>query len=444
MKAKTKSLIHVVSSGMLWTYCLVPGMAKDVLRPKAEHVILVSIDGFRPHFYLSDKRKAICKTMITMRKSGAYAKRVLPPYPSLTYPSHAAIITGVSPARHKITANTKFRPPKIEDRGFWFARDVKVKTLWERADKVGLKIASLSWPSSADTQSIDWNFPEFWSSASGPELYRMKHFATPAVLKLADKFGGRYWGRLLSKAHKRDTLMTELAVELIKTKKPNLVLLHLIQLDKYQHRYRPSSRRINTALMRVDQLIRKLRHAVEEAGIKDETAMILLGDHGFSKVDYSIAPNALLVRNGFITMQGKKVKSWKAMVKNTGGSAGVYLKDVTDSKTLRAVRALFEKNNYDEEGEPRYEIIEKEELLELKGPSDPVFYLEAEPLIYVFKVFKWRLSWIRQLNAVFCTNHLGQKELQKSLDIPTVAVLLGFEMPKTDGRVLEEILITDK
>src|SRR5690348_17185528 len=73
------------------------------------HVILVSIDGFEPDYYLHPGEPGVTLPNIeSLRDSGSYAAGVLVQYPSLTFPSHTSIATGVTPARHGVPVNTIF------------------------------------------------------------------------------------------------------------------------------------------------------------------------------------------------------------------------------------------------------------------------------------------------------------------------------------------------
>src|SRR5262245_40681567 len=72
----------------------------------AEHVVLISVDGFRPDFYLEEDWAM--PMVRQMAREGAKAEGVRSVFPSVTYPSHTTIITGALPARHGIYYNTPF------------------------------------------------------------------------------------------------------------------------------------------------------------------------------------------------------------------------------------------------------------------------------------------------------------------------------------------------
>lgn len=409
----------------------------------ADYVVIISIDGCRPEFYLPGELSKNCETVTGLRDAGSYAKGAMPAYPSMTYPGHTTIATGVTPSKHGVTANNLFDPPKPDGRGFWFARDVKVPALWDVAHKAGLTVGTVSWPCTAESKSIDWIVPEFWTTGMGNELDLMRRHATPGLLADIDtvtRGDGAAW----------DSYLTKLGAQIIAEHKPNLLLLHLIQTDKAQHHGGRAAADLPAALRNVDANVREIIAATKKAGIFERTTFIVLGDHGFADISKTIAPNWLLAQEGFI-----KDKSWRALVMNTGGSAAVYLKDPKDVVTAKEVRALLEKN-----AAGLYRVIDKDALTKLGGPSDAAFYLEAEPG-YMFSGAHTGKTLVRsstmkgnhgylptnpQMYTGFVASGRGIKK-GVALDVirladvaPTVARLLGLKMDGAEGRVLEEIL----
>ena len=68
-----------------------------------KYVVLITIDGLRPEFYLEEKWGM--PNLRYMMQQGVAAKSVIPVYPSVTYPNHTSLITGVVPARHGVYHN---------------------------------------------------------------------------------------------------------------------------------------------------------------------------------------------------------------------------------------------------------------------------------------------------------------------------------------------------
>ena len=115
---------------------------------QAEPVLLISIDGLQPVDVIeADKRGIQIPNLKRFVKEGSYASGVVGVLPSVTYPSHATLVTGKSPAEHGIIGNTGFDPLQVNQSGwYWYASDYKVSTLWDAATKAGLKTANVHWP----------------------------------------------------------------------------------------------------------------------------------------------------------------------------------------------------------------------------------------------------------------------------------------------------------
>ncbi len=428
-------------------------------KSRAEHVIIVSIDGLRPSLYLDPVQARNMPTLKELRTSGSFATRVAPPYPSLTYVGHADISTGSRPVKHGVAFGNNMHPINDPDRGAWYASDLRVPAIWDRVAEAGLTVATLSWPTTAGSTNIHWNFPEFWSSPHGGEITQVRRFATPALLAMADRIYRRRWHDHLSAADRRDAMLARLAAELIRQHKPKLLMIHFVEPDKVQHRHGPASSQTRAAFARADELVKRLQEAVEQAGIAERTAWIIVGDHGFADVEFMIAPNVLLAEHGFLTVENGRISDWKAVVVNSGGSAGVYLKNPADRRTARSVRALLQAHSEDESGEVYFRFIEREQLNELGAAPGAAFYLEGEPG-YMFSGaisgrFLRRSSLRGQhgylpsrlaMKTGFIASGAGiRKQVviddMELIDVaPTAAALLGVSMPFADGRVLREIL----
>jgi predicted AlkP superfamily pyrophosphatase or phosphodiesterase len=435
------------------------GLAATTLA-QSNHVVIISIDGLRPEFYLAGALSASCETLVELRDAGSHAKGVMPPYPSVTYPGHTTIVTGVNPARHGITGNSVFEPPKTDGRGFWFASDVRAPTLWDAAKAAGLTVGAVSWPCTAGSTSIDWDVPEFWTSPLGRDLDVMRKYSPTGLVDAIEARIGPATAERRKDGAQWDAFLAGSAAHIIREHKPNLMLVHFIEADKAQHQGGRAGTKLPAVLRRIDGHVYDLVEATKKAGIDERTTFLVLGDHGFADVKKSIAPNWLLAREGFITLAGERVVDWKAMVENTGGSAGVYLKDPTDAATTMRLRMLLERSAVTAAGKRLYRLIDKERLTKLGGPRGAAFYLEAEPG-YMFSSAHNGDGLVRpapikgnhgflptnpDMRTGFIAAGRGVKkgvtlDSMRLADVaPTVARLLGLRLADTDGRALDEIL----
>ena len=94
-----------------------------------DHVVLISIDGFRPDFYQDTTWPA--PMIQQMAQEGVQADAVRGVFPSETYPSHTTMITGAFPKDHGIYYNTPFEPEGQTGRYHWYTSAIRVPTLWD-------------------------------------------------------------------------------------------------------------------------------------------------------------------------------------------------------------------------------------------------------------------------------------------------------------------------
>src|ERR1700744_6325475 len=124
---------------------------------KISHVVLISIDGFHPDMYSNQTWPA--PNLRALIKQGTYADHMLSVFPAYTYPSHTAMLTGALPARPKIV----FNQPIGDKNGNWnwYAKYIKVPTIWQELHKAKLSTAVVMWPGTVG-DDIDYNLSEIW------------------------------------------------------------------------------------------------------------------------------------------------------------------------------------------------------------------------------------------------------------------------------------------
>ena len=125
----------------------------------ARPVLLVSIDGLRPGDVIeADKRGIAVPNLRRLLTEGSHASGDKGVLPTLTLPSHASLVTGVSPLRHGLINNQIFLPQSAGGTpSYNLASLIKVPTLWDAAHRQGIATASISWPTSLGSRSIDAN-----------------------------------------------------------------------------------------------------------------------------------------------------------------------------------------------------------------------------------------------------------------------------------------------
>ena len=303
-------------------------------------LLMISIDGLRPdHVVSADALGLKVPNLRRFLTDGAYAEGVQGVIPTVTYPSHTTLITGVWPARHGIHANVVFDPLKENQSGwYWYAEDIRVPTLWDAAARAGLSTASVQWPVSVGAR-VTWNIPEFWRAGTSDDAKLLRAVSTPGLLAELEADLGPYPRALTVES---DEQRGRFAARLLEKKRPNLLTLHLIALDHAEHVSGPGSAESLAALERLDAVIGALR-ATAEAVAPGRAYVAIVSDHGFARTTMQLNLLSEFKRAGLLTASGQKVTAWQAMPWTAGSSIAIMLKDPADAATREKVRALLER-----------------------------------------------------------------------------------------------------
>lgn len=419
-----------------------------------QHVIVVTVDGLVPETYLDpDRHGLLIPNLRRIVREGASSPGALSVFPSVTYPAHTSIASGVTPGRHGIVSNKTFDPlDENQDAWRWYDADVKVPRVWDVAREAGYTTALLDWPVTVGEQAT-FHVPEFWRAGIDEDIKLIDALSTPGLLAEV----GREFPDFNSGFHPQrvtDEAGTDMAVHLIRKAQPNLMFLHVWQVDAAQHKTGLWSEQAIAAIEGADRQIGRLMAASEAAGIAAHTALVIASDHGFANVQRCVNPGALLREAGLLTTGANgKVSAWQAAVLASGGSAFVYLNDPDDAQLQQRVRAVFERARKSR-GRGIANVWEHDEIVKLGGDPDAFLALEPELGTYFgggVKAYETPASY-RGVHGY----DPNRPEMKASLllygagispgtlldarlvDIaPTVAGWLGLEMPAVDGRQLQ-------
>lgn len=135
----------------------------------AAPLLVISIDGMRPDYITrADEHGLKVPYLRTMMKEGAYAQDVVGVTPTVTYPSHTTLVTGVAPVQHGIYNNTPFDPKGINKDGwYWYAKDIRVPTLFDAVAAARRVTANVEWPVTVGAKGIAFNIPEYRRARAG-------------------------------------------------------------------------------------------------------------------------------------------------------------------------------------------------------------------------------------------------------------------------------------
>ncbi len=340
---------------------------------KAKYVVLISVDGLRPDFYMDESWPM--PNLQYMKKNGAYAEGVTGVFPTVTYPSHTTIITGATPANHGVYYNTIFSDTGSTGRWYREESHIKIPTLWDAVRAAGLTSAVVSWPVSVGAPA-DYLIPEDWVDDRNGTRSVNPHVRPETLFSEIER---EVTGRLVySKVSLSNLAIDEnfsrMAAYLIRTYKPNFTTLHIVSADHAQHGVGRQGDAVNKALAAADHALSNVLEAIEQAGIQDSTVVIVTGDHGFVNVHTSFAPNVLLAEKGIIRRNGNQ-NQWDAVFHSGGGSAFLHLKDPKNTKLLDQIRQMFKALPASQQ--KLFRIIEKDELTKVGADPHAVLAIAA-------------------------------------------------------------------
>ena len=421
----------------------------------ARHVVLISLDGL-PSWALDDPYLPV-PTLRRLAARGAIAKGMRPVNPTVTWPNHTTLITGVTPAKHGVLFNGLLKrdpgvPPRVEP---WLPRDemVRVKTLYDLVHARGMTTAQVDWVAIMAAPTVTWEFPE----RPSPDGATAQELVKAGVLSQAEleTFATRniVW---------RDHIWTEAAAHIITRHKPNLMMYHLLNLDSTQHRYGPRTPAAMTTMALLDTQVARIVSAVEQAGLTPNTTFVVVSDHGFRLVKRQIRLNAAFMKAGLLKVQDGKILQSDAYVVPEGGSAIVYLTvpDPTGELLARArkaitgvegVDAIIEPADYARYGLPLPSVSDQMGVLFIT-PKDGYSFTAAVGEDVVIDAVEGSLgahgypATDPDLSALFIASGAGitpgsKLDVIANVDVaPTLAELLGLTLENVDGRVLREIL----
>ncbi|MGB8522654.1 MAG: alkaline phosphatase family protein [Candidatus Acidiferrales bacterium] len=344
-----------------------------------QHVLIVTIDGMKPETYTEpDAHGLKVPTLREMVHNGASSDGVQSVMPTVTYPSHTSMVTGVNPGTHGIFTNPAWDPLNQNFAGYrWYAEDIRAPTLWLIARQEGFKTALIHWPVTVGAQA-DLNVPEYWRASIPEDMKLLRALSTPGIFeKVAKEFPD--FKTDVPAIELTDAIWTDVACYAIENLKPNLLLLHLAMVDHWEHEKGPFSAEANAATETADAQIARLISSAKKAGTWQTSVLVILSDHGFAPISQEMRPGVLLQQKGLISLDAKgqgRVTDWKASEIIDGGSAYLYVKDPNDDATRTALHNIFDPLA-GTEGSGIRRIASHDEIVAMGGDPNAFLALEA-------------------------------------------------------------------
>ncbi len=357
-----------------------------------------------------------------LKEKAAIVENLEEIYPTLTYPIHVTMVTGVTPDKHGIFHNQKSDiSPKDHDwslmgsNWYWHKENIKTETIVDAVYNSNKTVSTVCWPVTAgDKRGI--NVPEIWPerghNEQAEELFKIvdavynsnKTVSTVCwPVTAGDKRGinvpeiwperghneqaeelfksassdvafERYFDSYISKFDWKNNndlvrFTPEIALDILKNDKPDLLLCHIIWLDHIRHTYGVEGEEVKDCLRQLDVLIGRFIQATKDAGTYNNTNFIILGDHGQIDIQRIFDLNTLFVENGLIELdENQNPKDYIAYSFSAGFSTQVILKNPDNKENLEKVYKVL---NEIKEKYPKYidRIYTKEEALKEENLS---------------------------------------------------------------------------
>jgi predicted AlkP superfamily pyrophosphatase or phosphodiesterase len=363
----------------------------------AAPVLMISIDGLKPEYITyADEHGLKVPYLRSVMRDGTYAEGVVGVWPTVTYPSHTTLITGVWPAEHGILNNVEFDPEqRLGGAWNWYAAEIRVPTLWDAAHRAGLRTASVGWPVSVGAD-VDWLIPEYWrgqnvsGSSDANDRLLMAALAKPSTLfsELEPAAGDYMMGNDTSVAG--DETKTRYALEILRLHKPGFMTLHLSSLDDAQHAHGPFSAEADATLESIDDMVARL--AKQEFANDPKVVVVIVSDHGFMNITHSVNLLIPFLQAGLIETKSNPgtnpaaspaatVTAWKAAPWMAGGMAAIVLHDAKDAATEQQVRDMLSKLAADSDNGIAA-VFNRDEIRKRGAFPDAAFLVVFQPGYY--------------------------------------------------------------
>jgi predicted AlkP superfamily pyrophosphatase or phosphodiesterase len=426
-------------------------------------VLVVSIDGLG--YTNWDRPDVPMPHLKRLAATGACGK-LRSIAPTATWAIHTSLVCGTHPRKHGVLGNwvvdreTNLVGEHFGERMYPKEESVYGLTIYDAVRALGGTTAALCWPKTYGAASLDDTIPECY------EQELMEAGSTKRLWQELVQLGlpmDRYaaWSKDHARGSMQDWLTTEAAKHLIRTRMPNLLLVHYLLPDSYQHDYGSQSAELDWALRYTDERLGELLQELDNNGFGEETYVVVLSDHGFADAARTFYPNVLFKQLGwFDTEQPERSQ---VMAVSNGGCGYAY---VLEREPTRRAALLNELRVQLAAAEGVYRLLETDVDFAEWGLPVGEEHARFKPDF----VFEMELDWfvnfahtgeeVKAERAKFVGMHgyLPDHEAMKAMFVvvgpgieagmalpevhavdvaPTIARLFGTELPDADGGELQ-------
>lgn len=404
--------------------------------PQPPMLLVVSIDGLGPA--LLRESRTVAPFLSRLLARGASASAVTGVWPTLTYPSHATIVTGASPRRHGVLANKPLAADGSERGWYWYAEDLRLPALWDVATAAGLTVGAVDWPVTVGAR-IEHNVAQLWRDDDWHDPRMRRAVSTPGLLAELERELGPYptgYAYALAEDRRR----AEFAATLVERKRPDLQFVYFSALDEVLHREGPDGRGVRPTLSALDGLVARVARASGDRPLR----LVLVSDHGFAPAHVAVDALEALRRAGL---------EEHVRLRCTEGTAAFALRDPRDTRA-RARLLAFARSLATDPRAGVERVLTGADLLRSGGFPDADLVLALRPGHRFEAVGSGSLHRLEaggthgfapsqpEMDAVFAVagpgiaagRDLGRIDLR---DVgPTLAGLMGLELAAAEGRDL--------
>lgn len=276
--------IHVLTSWLV-AVSLALSLAACAGSPPANQsadrtLILISIDGFRADYL--ERADVQAPALRQLAAEGVRADRMVPAFPSKTFPNHYTLVTGLQPEHHGIVSNSMVDPAfEAAGRPSSFSlgnRDAVIDSswwegepIWVTAEKQGMRAGTVFWPGSE--AAIGGVRPSYWLEYSDDLEYLAR---VDTILAWLDK---------------------------PEPARPHLLTLYFSAVDSQGHRYGPDAPETAAAIEQVDAAIARLVAGLEQRDLTGSTDLVVVSDHGMTET----SPDRVVVLDDVIDLRANRV-----------------------------------------------------------------------------------------------------------------------------------------
>ena len=244
--------------------------------PAEQSTLLISLDGLRWDY----PDKVATPALDRIVANGARVRRLIPVFPTETFPNHYSIVTGLRPEQHGIVSNNMYDAefdarfslgdnPENQRSRWWGGEPV-----WVTAMKAGLRASAFFWPGS--DVAILGHRPEPWNRFDADVPFEVRWRSAVDWLSRPQ------------------------------SERPHIVTLYFELLDNAGHFNGPDATETRNAIRRADSIVGSILDALETAGVLEEINVIVTGDHGMAPT----YPDSILFLDDHIDLDGVDVVHW--------------------------------------------------------------------------------------------------------------------------------------